>query len=819
MPEIVGIEITKCLPETAVVDSVYKIEGSVKVFDAVGAPPFVYAKIRRKEWYKPEIAEEVSYERGWPVPGTGDFSVEFKPEKEGEYKVSIVATPAPLSLPVAGVFPTLAESDVMEVSVGERPPAVFRFSRVKIDGQEIPLANKDADSGLLLDKKTTDYLEITPSFEWVGPKKDAVISVKAGYKDFLGNFTPKTGDYTQNIVLPESPDVPYSGEVEVIRIPLVGCGDLSDGAVEIVAKIPGVPDYISQIWNVYATKPALVKFRFSDIIIDGNTVELTDHDANSGLLLVKVTAETLEIVPVYQWLGPRTPASISVKAGYRDWAGGFTPKTGAYTSQIVLPESLQEPTEIQAEIIAVPLIACGDLDDGAIEVVAKLPDMPDYISKIWNVYSTKIYAEKWAYIEEYSTGGHIVTSPAPNRIEGSKWYYDYGIVVTLTAIPDAGYKFARWSYLSEVDDHDANPTTMTMDENRGSSLRKIVAEFESVVEYKATISKKELEYNGDRKSIPAGTVSFGKRGLIHVWVRNDTTEAKRLRIYWTVRDPDGDILEEYEDADSQPGGGEHEFIGDRFDMDKPGEYLIAIELKMEGSTEVLDSYSGSLCTVEEEPPTPPKADIQNVDFKATGGTYKIGDRVPFTLSYEYKGKAQSGQLVLSLGTGVYPSFFTVVNYNPMSVALVESMDWVRKSLSSSFVLTSILEPGQKYNTRAKLEALQDYTEETDTDWGVITISEVPVGITFQVRIWGVPDFGSYQKWACYYWDPGISGFVGDGKWINSYDRMTFSNVKSGGYLAVYLKRNSTVSSQYNSPSFSAVDGGSYTYDVQTGRIY
>ncbi|GAI98548.1 unnamed protein product, partial [marine sediment metagenome] len=87
MAEIVGIEITKPLSDKAVVDSVYKIEGAVKIFDAMGAPPFVYAKIRRKEWYKPEIAEEVSYERGWPVPGTGDFSIEFKPEKEGEYKV------------------------------------------------------------------------------------------------------------------------------------------------------------------------------------------------------------------------------------------------------------------------------------------------------------------------------------------------------------------------------------------------------------------------------------------------------------------------------------------------------------------------------------------------------------------------------------------------------------------------------------------------------------------------------------------------------------------------------------------------------------
>jgi hypothetical protein len=93
------------------------------------------------------------------------------------------------------------------------------------------------------------------------------------------------------------------------------------------------------------------------------------------------------------------------------------------------------------------------------------------------------------------------------------------------------------------------------------------------------------------------------------------------------------------------------------------------------------------------------------------------------------------------------------------------------------------------------------------------------GISFQVAIWGVPDFGSYQYWWAYYWDPGIGDFVSCGKWYNSYDKIPFSNVQPGGYLAVYLMRDSTVSPQYTSPTFQAVNGGSYTYDVQTGVIY
>ena len=96
--------------------------------------------------------------------------------------------------------------------------------------------------------------------------------------------------------------------------------------------------------------------------------------------------------------------------------------------------------------------------------------------------------------------------------------------------------------------------------------------------------------------------------------------------------------------------------------------------------------------------------------------------------------------------------------------------------------------------------------------------QAPAGIGFQVSIWGVPDFGSYQQWWAYYWDPGIGDFVSCGKWYGSSSKIAFSNVQPGGYLAVYLMRDSTVSSQYTSPTFQAVSGGIYQYDVQLGRV-
>lgn len=122
---MVEVEITTPLPEEGILGITYKIEGSVKLFDAVGAPPWVYAEVRKKEWYKPEIIEETTYERGFPMPISGNFSIEWTPEKEGIYEVTVVATPAPLPLPVIGVPPIIGKSDMMKMTVTEKPAGEF----------------------------------------------------------------------------------------------------------------------------------------------------------------------------------------------------------------------------------------------------------------------------------------------------------------------------------------------------------------------------------------------------------------------------------------------------------------------------------------------------------------------------------------------------------------------------------------------------------------------------------------------------------------------------------------------------------------------
>jgi len=98
-------------------------------------------------------------------------------------------------------------------------------------------------------------------------------------------------------------------------------------------------------------------------------------------------------------------------------------------------------------------------------------------------------------------------------------------------------------------------------------------------------------------------VPLGQRGLVHVWGRNDTSIAQKLGISWVVVDPEGIKVEEYFTWQTFTTGPaeEHEFIGGRFNLDKPGTYTINVGLLMNPDNPVyVDTYYGDLCVVTEE---------------------------------------------------------------------------------------------------------------------------------------------------------------------------------------------------------------------------
>ncbi|MBA7536330.1 hypothetical protein ES705_28593 [subsurface metagenome] len=330
LEELVKIEITKPLPATGVAGTTYKIEGSVKMFDAIGAPPWVYAEVRRKEWWKPEIIEEVSYERGFPMPVTGTFSIDIKPEKKSDYEVTLVATPAPLSLPVVGVFPVVGKSDMVKIRVAEPTATDIKNIEISVIGLAFP---------------ATDIKNIT-------------IGV-------IGVEFPST--------------------------------DIKNIAIGVI--------------------------------------------------------------------GPEFPST--------------------------------------------------DMKNITIGVIG--PEFP----------STDIK----------------------------------NIEIALVAVP---------------------------------------------VGYKGKISKKELEYNESRASIPAYNIPQDERGKVHIWGRNDMATSQKLGIHWIVKDPDGLIVEDYQDWQfgSASPGATHEFISPgRFDLNKPGTWTISISLAMNPTSPLtVASYAGVLCTVVAAPP-------------------------------------------------------------------------------------------------------------------------------------------------------------------------------------------------------------------------
>jgi hypothetical protein len=129
---------------------------------------------------------------------------------------------------------------------------------------------------------------------------------------------------------------------------------------------------------------------------------------------------------------------------------------------------------------------------------------------------------------------------------------------------------------------------------------------------KGTITRKVLEYNETRGSIPVyAGVELEDRGLVHIWGRNDTGKTQRMGIYWFVADPDGYVVEEYTAWEAWPytgAGSEHEFIGGRFNLSKAGRYTTWVELMMNpDSPQVVGQYIGALCDV-----TPAIAEFANV---------------------------------------------------------------------------------------------------------------------------------------------------------------------------------------------------------------
>jgi len=167
---------------------------------------------------------------------------------------------------------------------------------------------------------------------------------------------------------------------------------------------------------------------------------------------------------------------------------------------------------------------------------------------------------------------------------------------------------SRFSSSFVMPDHDVTLTITTYfvvegewgDEWYPDDKQSVVIALE--VPAAGSITRKELEYDGARANIPAYDIPQNKRGLVHVWGRNDSSVRQDLGIHWLIYDRDGILVEDYWDWSYGHGpGDDHEFIGGRFNLDKSGTYTINLALSMNpAAPQIVDAYSGVLCTVAAE---------------------------------------------------------------------------------------------------------------------------------------------------------------------------------------------------------------------------
>ncbi|GAI12316.1 unnamed protein product, partial [marine sediment metagenome] len=120
------------------------------------------------------------------------------------------------------------------------------------------------------------------------------------------------------------------------------------------------------------------------------------------------------------------------------------------------------------------------------------------------------------------------------------------------------------------------------------------------VEFEGTITKKELRHNSAQDTIPA-SAEIGEEGIVFIWGRNDMTTNQKMGIEWSVHDPDGSLVQEWDQWETwHTGPGlEQGFMGPTFPITKEGSYYLDVYLKMNYDNPVIvNEWHGVLCTTE-----------------------------------------------------------------------------------------------------------------------------------------------------------------------------------------------------------------------------
>ncbi len=245
----------------------------------------------------------------------------------------------------------------------------------------------------------------------------------------------------------------------------------------------------------------------------------------------------------------------------------------------------------------------------------------------------------------------------------------------------------------------------------------------------AGIAAKLIEYSGLSLPLPAGSVPQGASAKLRVRVRNEMSASQKLGIAWVIVDPDGIVVQSYSDWEtfSTGAGDTHDFVGSSaFLLFKVGDYRVRIDAYVypDGSRSV-DCYDGALGAVI---PQEVATGLKNTALNIVYGTYDYLQPAPYVLSYDYRGKTQSGTLQIELGTGLYPLFTpeAVIGWQVYSFA--SQAEYARVTENRSFVLPDTLRRGQAYSVRVTLRTA-DGVEDGDISYNALRVADPAVPST------------------------------------------------------------------------------------------
>ena len=647
-----------------------------------------------------------------------DFEMTFKKGflREGEFGLAVRVYPGP-TVPIDSIVippvPAFATEETTFMVAGEAPPAGFRNLSILSYGKN---SGTPVTKPGVLELEVGDICRVNFSFEHRGDAESGRLYAA------IGNYG--AAGFDEIIANDKSISVPSSTDWETIEkyvdIPIttaISPGSGYDLYGKIV-DIPGADIFSSYLEDVITITGVPVKGEFRNFGITGWTPDPA----------VLSIGDSLTITHHFEYKGPRyTTADIHSAIGTRGWAGFDEILAKSVSHGTFGPDEDWMGYDVEVTIPITTAISPGvDYD-----LYSKLTDIPgadlyDYKDNIIEIVETLI---NFSLSKPSASPSHVdpgdsvtIRCPITSLCTKSQTITVKAKIYEGSALPGHGDKLDELSKTTTIPPGQTKDVTFyhtaigTDAERRDVEVEIYVGgtlivqdEWDDIYyvsiapppppEYKGTISQKQLKYNGTIRSIPVSSVPQDKSGIVSIWGRNDMSSNQKMGIWWQVKDPDGQVVEEYSrwEAYWTGPGNAQEFIGGRFDLDKAGTYTIGVELFMNPDDQVcVDDYHGTLCTVAGAPP--------------------------------------------------------------------------------------------------------------------------PTAVTFDVMIWGTGGFGHYDKWMCFYYDPATGGFVGDDNWHYPSQDIGFSNVEPGGYLAVFLLEDSTMSGQFTSPTFQAVDGGRYQYDLDLNRV-